>query len=145
MAPYWSRACLKSITVAFQVCPVTARVGALTARPCSPRGERSLRFVKVSRVRPKGVTVLTIAARLEDSAGRLSRVRVAYANMGPVPVRASAVERALEGRRLERADVDAAAAVAADGCTPPTDAVASSWYRREVVPVHLARLLLGAV
>ena len=110
-----------------------------------PRGERSLRFVKVSRVRPKGVSVLTIAARLEDSAGRLSRVRVAYANMGPVPVRASAVERALEGRRLERADVDAAAAVAADGCTPPTDAVASSWYRREVVPVHLARLLLGAV
>ena len=42
MAPYWSRACLKSIIVAFQVCPVTARVGAFTVRPCSRRGERSL-------------------------------------------------------------------------------------------------------
>ena len=108
-----------------------------------PRGERSLRFLKVSKVRPKGVSLLTIAARLEESGGRLSGVRVAYSNMGPAPMRAGAVERTLEGRRLARTDVEAAAAVAADGCTPPTDAVASAWYRREVVPVHLSRLLLG--
>ena len=109
-----------------------------------PRGERSFRYLKVSKVRPKGVSMLTIAARLEDSAGRLSGVRVAYANMASVPMRAAAVERALEGRRLERTVVEAAAAVAADGTTPPTDAIASGWYRREVVPVHLSRLLLGA-
>ena len=107
-----------------------------------PRGERAFRFLKVSKVRPKGVSLLTIAARLDDSAGRLSGVRIAYANMGPAPMRAVAVERALEGRRLARPDVEAAAAVAADGCTPPTDAIASAWYRREVVPVHLSRLLL---
>ena len=109
-----------------------------------PRGERSFRFLKVSKVRPKGVSVLTIAARLEDSAGRLSGVRVAYANMAPAPMRAAAVERALEGRRLERPVVEAAAAVAAEGSTPPTDAIASAWYRREVAPVHLSRLLFGA-
>ena len=63
--------------------------------------------------------------------------------MGPTPMRAAAVEHALEGRRLARTEVEAAAAVAADGCSPPTDAVASAWYRREVVPVHLSRLLLG--
>lgn len=108
-----------------------------------PRGERAFRFLKVSRVRPKGVSLLTIAARLEESAGRLSGVRIAYANMGPAPMRAAAVERALEGRRLERSVVEAAAAVAADGCAPPTDAIASAWYRREVLPVHLSRLLLG--
>ena len=108
-----------------------------------PRGERSFRFVKVSKVRPRGVSLLTIAARLEDSAGRLSGVRVAYSNMAPVPMRAAAVERALEGRRLERATVGAAAAVSTDGCSPPTDAIASAWYRREVLPVHLTRLLLG--
>ena len=108
-----------------------------------PRNASSCRFLKVSKVRPKGVSLLTIAARLEESAGRLSGVRVAYSNMGPAPIRATAVERALEGRRLERSDVEAAAAVAADGCSPPTDAVASAWYRREVVPVHLSRLLLG--
>lgn len=121
--------------------PRAVVVGVEIARP---RGERSLRFLKVSKVRPKGVSVLTIAARLEDSAGRLSGVRVAYANMAPVPVRAVAVERALEGRRLDRSTVDAAAAVASVGTTPATDAIASAWYRREVVPVHLSRLLLGA-
>ena len=109
-----------------------------------PRGERSFRFLKVSRVRPKGVSLLTIAAKLEDSAGRLSGVRIAYANMGPLPMRAAAVERALEGRRLVRTDVEAAIAVAADGCAPPSDSIASAWYRREVLPVHLSRLLLGA-
>ena len=109
-----------------------------------PRGERSFRFLEVSKVRPKGVSLLTIAAKLEDSAGRLSGVRIAYANMGPAPMRAVAVERALEGRRLESRDVEAAAAAAADGCSPPTDAVASAWYRREVLPVHLSRLLRGA-
>ena len=108
-----------------------------------PRGERSFRFLKVSKVRPKGVSLLTIAARLEDSAGRLAGVRIAYANMAPVPIRGVAVERALEGRRLERPTVEAAAAVAADGCSPPTDAIASAWYRREVLSVHLSRLLLG--
>ena len=108
-----------------------------------PRGARSMRFLKISKVRPKGVSLLTIAARLEESAGRLSGVRIAYANMSSAPVRAIAVERALEGRRLESTDVEAAAAVAADGCSPPTDSVASAWYRREVVPVHLSRLLLG--
>ena len=108
-----------------------------------PRNEGGFRFLKVSKVRPKGVSLLTIAARLEYSAARLSGVRVAYANMAPVPIRGVAVERALEGRRLERPTVEAAAAVAADGCSPPTDAIASAWYRREVLSVHLSRLLLG--
>lgn len=108
-----------------------------------PRDARSFRFHKVSKVHPKGVSLLTIAARLEESGGRLSGVRVAYANMAPAPVRALAVERALEGRRLDRDSVQAAAAVAVDGISPPTDALASSWYRREVAPVHLSRLLLG--
>ena len=107
-----------------------------------PRAERAFRFRKISRVRPKGVSLLTIAARLEESGGRLSGVRVAYANMAPAPVRATAVERALEGRRLDRTGIEAAAAVASEGFSPPTDALASSWYRREVAPVHLARLLL---
>ena len=56
-------------------------------------------------------------------------------------MRALAVERALEGRRLDRESVQAAAAVAVDGISPPTDALASAWYRREVAPVHLSRLL----
>ena len=36
----------------------------------------------------------------------------------------------------------AALAVATEGLEPPDDALASAWYRRQVAPVHLRRLLL---
>jgi CO/xanthine dehydrogenase FAD-binding subunit len=73
----------------------------------------------------------------------LSNVRVAYGAMAPTPIRARAVERALEGRSLDVAGIAPALAAAAEGTTPPTDALASAWYRREVLPVHLRRVLLG--
>ena len=34
-------------------------------------------------------------------------------------------------------------AVALEGVSPITDAIASGWYRGEVLPVHLGRLLLA--
>jgi CO/xanthine dehydrogenase FAD-binding subunit len=63
--------------------------------------------------------------------------------MAPTPIRARAVERALEGRSLDAAGIAPALAVAAEGTSPAADALASAWYRREVVGVHLRRLLLG--
>ncbi|TIX75071.1 MAG: xanthine dehydrogenase family protein subunit M, partial [Mesorhizobium sp.] len=36
-----------------------------------------------------------------------------------------------------------ALAAAGDGTSPVTDPIASAWYRNEVLPVHLGRLLLG--
>lgn len=103
----------------------------------------SFRFRKVARVKPKGISVLSIAAHLPVSGGRISNARVAYGAMAPAPVRAKAVERALEGRALDEAGIAPALAVAAEGTSPATDAIASDWYRREVLPVHLKRLLLG--
>ncbi len=108
-----------------------------------PRDAQAFRFRKISRVKPKGISVLSIAAYLPRSGGRVSGARVAYGAMGPTPLRAKAVERALEGRSLDAAGIVPALAVATEGLDPPTDALASSWYRREVAPVHLRRLLLG--
>jgi len=110
------------------------------ARPTSPD---AFRYRKVSRVKPKGASVLSIAAHLPNMSGRMSGARVAYGGMAPTPVRAKAVERALEGRTLDEAGVSAAVAAAAEGTSPQTDPIASAWYRREVVGVHLRRLLLG--
>lgn len=107
-----------------------------------PNGD-DFRFRKASRVRPKGVSVMSMAAWLPRSGGRITGARVAYGAMAPTPVRVTAVERALEGRSLDAAGVSAALAVATEGLTPPTDPLASEWYRREVAPVHLKRLLLG--
>jgi xanthine dehydrogenase small subunit len=108
-----------------------------------PAGPDAFRFRKVSRVKPKGVSVLSIAAHLPLAGGRLSNVRVAYGAMAPTPIRTRAVERALEGRSLDAAGVAGALAAAAEGTSPATDALATAWYRREVLPVHLRRLLLG--
>jgi CO/xanthine dehydrogenase FAD-binding subunit len=104
----------------------------------------SFRFAKVTRVHPKGVSVLSIAAQLPLASGRVAGARIAYGAMGRTPVRAKAVERALEGRSLDPTAIAPALAVAADGTSPTDDAIASAWWRREILPVHLRRLLLGA-
>lgn len=109
-------------------------------RPASPG---DFRFRKVSRVRPKGISVLSIAAHLPMSGGRIGNARVAYGAMAPTAIRARAVERALEGKTLDAASIAAAKQVAAEGTSPATDAIASDWYRREVLPVHLGRLLMN--
>jgi xanthine dehydrogenase small subunit len=87
--------------------------------------------------------VLSIAALLPVAGGRISGARVAYGAMAPTPVRAKGVERALEGRSLDEAGISAAIAACAEGTAPADDAIASAWYRREVLPIHLKRLLLG--
>jgi xanthine dehydrogenase small subunit len=109
-------------------------------KPASPE---AFRFRKVSRVKPKGISVMSIAAHLPGG-GRISGARVAYGAMAPTPIRAKGVERALEGRSLDAATVAAAKQAAAEGVSPATDAIASEWYRREVLPVHLGRLLMNA-
>ena len=108
-----------------------------------PRDAAAFRFAKVTRIKPKGVSLMSIAAHLPLSGGRVAGARVVYGGMAPTPVRVPAVERALEGRTLDAAGIAAALTAATDGLDPPTDALASSWYRREVAPVHLRRLLLN--
>jgi CO/xanthine dehydrogenase FAD-binding subunit len=103
----------------------------------------TFRFVKVTRVHPKGVSVLSIAAQLPLMSGRVNGARIAYSAMGRTPVRARAAERALEGRPLDAATVAPAIAVAGEGTAPIDDAMASAWWRRQILPVHLRRLLLG--
>jgi CO/xanthine dehydrogenase FAD-binding subunit len=106
-----------------------------------PREPRAFGFLKVSRVKPKGVSVMSIAAHLPRDGGRLRGVRIAFGAMGPTPLRAQAAERILEGATLDAGVIARAAAAATEGLHPPTDALASAWYRREVAGVHLRRLL----
>ncbi|WP_436643181.1 FAD binding domain-containing protein [Microbaculum sp. FT89] len=101
----------------------------------------AFRFLKVTRVKPKGAALISIAARIGRPGG--GETRIAFNNMNPVPTRALAAEQALQGGSLDEASVSRAASLATDGMNPPTDALASDWYRREVAPVHLRRLLLG--
>ncbi len=118
------------------------RAGLITAIQLPrPRDNRSFAFHKVSRVKPKGVSVMSFSALLPRDAGRFRGVRIACIGLGPGPLRAFSAERALEGQVLDAASITRAAQLVTDGLEPPTDALASSWYRREVAGVHLTRLL----
>jgi CO/xanthine dehydrogenase FAD-binding subunit len=108
-----------------------------------PRAD-SFRFLKVSRVKPKGVSVLSIAAVLQQAPdGTVSSARIALGCMADRPMRAKAAEKALIGRSLTKDGIAPALAAASDGTSPITDPIASAWYRNEVLPVHLGRLLLA--
>lgn len=106
-----------------------------------PAGD-SFRYLKVSRVKPKGAAVMTIALMLNRQSGRLGDIRVAFGSMGPTPLRAKGAEAALNGVNLDETGIQQALGVATQGLAPVDDSLASAWYRNEVAPVHLKRLLL---
>jgi CO/xanthine dehydrogenase FAD-binding subunit len=101
------------------------------------------RFSKVSRVKPKGVSVLSIAAVLDSDGDKVKGAKIALGCMAGRPIRAKAAEKALVGVTLTEEGVASAVAAVGEGTEPITDAIASAWYRAEVLPVHFRRLLLG--
>ena len=114
----------------------------LVAAVIVPRpSQGAFRFRKVTRTKPKGPSVLCIAARLPGGS-RITDARIAFGAMGKTPLRAKAAEAALEGASLDQAGIQRAIDVATEGLDPQDDAISTGWYRREVAPVHLRRLLL---
>jgi xanthine dehydrogenase FAD-binding subunit len=78
-------------------------------------------------------------------AGRaLTRVRIAYGAVAPVPMRAPRTEAALEGTPLDAAAIDRIAGIAREEVRPIDDVRASAWYRRELV-YNLTRRMLDDV
>ena len=78
--------------------------------------------------------VVGVAAVVERQNGSISSARIGLTNMGPTPLRASAVEGALSG--ADAGTVAEAAQSAAEGTSPASDVAASAEFRR-----HLARVL----
>jgi carbon-monoxide dehydrogenase medium subunit len=80
------------------------------------------------------VAVCALVKRGAD--GTCEDVRIGLTHMGSTPLRATAAEAALRGRRLDADGIAAAAALAAEGTDPPADLNATADYKR-----HLARVL----
>jgi len=107
--------------------------------------EGAFRYLKVSRVRPKGAAVLSIAAMVSRTSGIVVEPRIAFGAMAKTPIRAHRAENAVTGMALTTESIERAVGTATEDTSPPTDAIASGWYRKTVLPVHLRRLLLDAL
>jgi carbon-monoxide dehydrogenase medium subunit len=89
--------------------------------------------------------IVGVAALVKRDNGSIAQARVALTNMGPTPVRATAVEEALRGADASTAAIEAAAGQAAEGTMPPDDLTGSSEYRRHLARVLTARAVLAAL
>jgi aerobic carbon-monoxide dehydrogenase medium subunit len=80
--------------------------------------------------------MVAVSAVVKQTGDSCEDVRVGLTHMGPVPLRARAVEEVLRGQSLSRESIARAAEHAADGTEPPADLNASADFKR-----HLARVL----
>ena len=92
-----------------------------------PASADAFRYRKIARIKPKGGSVITLAAHLPMSGGRITGARVALGSMAPTQMRAKAAERALEGRSLDASTMAAAAAAVAEGSAPALEGRIPCW------------------
>jgi len=92
-------------------------------------------YEKFNRV-AQAWSIVGVAALVRRDNGAIAEARVALTNMGPTPLRASAVEQSLAGADASAEGITAAAAHAAEGTSAPSDLSGNADYRE-----HLARVL----
>ena len=100
------------------------------------------RYEKFHRTAQAWAVVAAAVAVRRDN-GSIAEARVALTNMGPTPVRASAVEAALAGA-ADLGAVKAAASRAGEATSPPSNADGSAEYRRHLAGVLTARAVASA-
>jgi carbon-monoxide dehydrogenase medium subunit len=100
-------------------------------------------YEKFNRV-AQAWSIVGVAANVRSDGGSISEAKIALTNMGSTALRASAVEAALVGQPATEDAVRAAAASAADGTRPPTDANGDADYRRHLATVLTRRAVLAA-
>jgi len=88
--------------------------------------------------------IVGVAALARRSNGHVAEARVGLANMGSVPVRASAAEAAATGEEASRDSLRSAAQRADEGTHPPADLHGAPDYRRHLARVLTARALAVA-
>jgi carbon-monoxide dehydrogenase medium subunit len=98
------------------------------------------KFVRVAHQWP----IVAVAAAVRVEGGTIVEARVGLTNMGSTPLRARAVEEALAGQPATDDAVRTAAALAAEGTTPPTDLNGAADYRRHLATVLTRRAVLAA-
>jgi aerobic carbon-monoxide dehydrogenase medium subunit len=102
-----------------------------------------MHYEKFNRV-AQAWSIVAVAAAVRRENGRIAEARIGLTNMGPTPLRASAVEAALAGADATPEAVAAAAAHAAEGTSPSSDLNAQADYRQHLVTVLTRRAVTAA-
>ena len=92
-----------------------------------------------------GFAIVGVATRVRQNAGKVSFVRIGVTGLSNHAYRATAAEKALEGRPASPDDIQNAAAIVAQGVDANSDLHASADYRKHLAVVHAARALKTAI
>jgi carbon-monoxide dehydrogenase medium subunit len=92
-----------------------------------------------------GFAIVGIAARLRKSGGKLTIVRIGVTGLSNRAFRATAAEKALEGKAGSAAEIQAAAALVAEGIEANSDLHASADYRKHLAVIYAAKALTAAL
>jgi carbon-monoxide dehydrogenase medium subunit len=106
-------------------------------------GTWGMHYEKFNRV-AQAWSIVAVAALVRREENVIAEARVGLTNMGPTPLRASAVEAALVGVPATREAVAAAAEHAAEGTSPSSDLNAQADYRQHLATVLTRRAVTAA-
>jgi CO/xanthine dehydrogenase FAD-binding subunit len=115
--------------------------GELVAALHVPLSNGRATYMRYGRRQANTPAVVAVAARIALDGDEVGEARIALCAAGPHPLRARQAEAALAGRTLDAASIGAAAEAAMGECDPPTDALASAWYRKKMIGVFVRRAL----
>jgi carbon-monoxide dehydrogenase medium subunit len=100
-------------------------------------------YEKFNRV-AQAWSIVAVGAAIKSEGGTISAAKVGLTNMDSKPVRARSVEQALVGGPATAEAIRAAAANAAEGTSPNTDANADIAYREQLAKVLTSRAVAAA-
>ena len=92
-----------------------------------------------------GFAIVGIAARVRKTGGKISLARIGVTGLSNRAFRAAAAEKFLEGKAGTGAEVQAAAALVAQGIEANSDLHASAEYRAHLAAVSAAKALAAAL
>jgi len=91
------------------------------------------------------IAVVGVASQITLSNGVCGKARISLASVAPMPVRATAAERMLEGQPLTKERVEEAAKLAVEAARPISDQRGSAEFRKHLVRVLTRRTLTTAL
>jgi len=104
-----------------------------------PLPESRQAFLKFTERKPVDFAVVSVASVIAIRDGRCTKASVFLGGVAPVPLRAEALEQAVEGRRLDAATAEEAALASAAGARPLSD----NAYKVEILKSLVKQALLS--